>query len=94
MKNSTVSLPRASTSRHRLPAFDCPRCTAKNIVFAASVEAKNHVELIPLEMLSPDMSADFIVMCPKCKGQFALCWRENIQPLPLLTIPFYGNVAT
>ena len=47
--------------RLRLPSFDCPNpnCTAKNIAFAVSREAKNESELIPLEYTSENTPADF-----------------------------------
>lgn len=60
--------------RLRLPSFDCPNpyCTAKKIVFAMSREVKNESELIPISYSSDIASADFAVVCPKCKNIYVL----------------------
>ena len=82
--------------RLRLPSFDCPNpdCTAKNIAFAVSREAKNESELIPLEYISESTPADFAVVCPKCKSKFVLYRRKESTIIPFYNLPLYGRVAT
>ena len=82
--------------RLRLPSFDCPNpnCTAKNIAFAVSLEAKNESELIPLKCLSEDTPADFAVVCPKCKSRFVLYRHRETPIIPIYNLPLYGRVAT
>lgn len=66
--------------RFQLPSFDCPNpyCTAKNIVFAMSREVKNVSELIPISYSSDIASADFAVICPKCKSIYVLHRHREI----------------
>ena len=82
--------------RLRLPSFDCPNqtCAAKNIAFAVSREAKNESELIPLEFISDETPADFVVVCPKCKGKYVLCRHRESPIIPFYDLPLYGRVAT
>ncbi len=82
--------------RLRLPSFDCPdpNCKAKNLVFAASAEARNHAKLVPLKDVSAQTSIDFIVCCPKCKQQFAMIRNIKTMRIPLDAIPLFGRVAT
>lgn len=82
--------------RLRLPPFDCPNpsCTAKNIAFAVSREAKNESELIPIETLEEINDADFIVNCPKCRRQFALIRHRSYPVIPLELIPYISFVTT
>lgn len=79
----------------RLPSFDCPNpnCAAKNIAFAISREAKNESELIPLEYASEDTPADFVDVCPKCKGKSGLCRHKESTVVPFYYLPLYGRVA-
>ena len=81
--------------RHRLPSFDCPNpdCSAKNIVFAISREAKNESELISLQNFSGE-AADFVVVCPKCKREYVLCRHREKPILSLYDLPSYGRIAT
>ena len=82
--------------RLRLPSFDCPNpnCTAKNIAFAVSREAKNESELIPLESVLEDMPADFAVICPKCKRNYVLYRHRESPIIPFSLLPIYGIIAT
>ena len=82
--------------RLRLPSFDCPNpnCTAKNIAFAPSAEAKNKSELVPIETLEEINDAEFIVNCPKCKRQFALIRHQSYPVIPLELIPYISFVTT
>ena len=82
--------------RLRLPSFDCPNpnCTAKNIAFAVSREAKNESELIPLEFISNDTPADFAVVCPKCKSKYVLYRHRETPIIPFKVLPLYGGIAT
>jgi len=82
--------------RLRLPSFDCPNptCTAKNIAFAISRDAKNESELIPLEYISESTSADFAVVCPKCKSRFVLYRHKESPIIPFYNLSQYGRVAT
>ena len=86
----------AETERRRLPSFDCPNpnCTAKNIVFATSREAKNESELIPIEFFSDAAPADFAVVCPKCKCKYVLCRHKESPVISFYDLPVYGRVAT
>ena len=79
-----------------LPSFDCPnpKCTAKNIAFAVSREAKNESELIPLEFISENTPADFAVVCPKCKRRYILFRHKKSPIIPLYNLPLYGCIAT
>jgi len=82
--------------RLRLPSFDCPNpnCTARNIAFAVSREAKNESELIPLEYISESTPADFAVVCPKCKSKFVLYRHRETPITPFNYLPLYGRIAT
>ena len=82
--------------RLRLPSFDCPNpnCNAKNLVFAASAEARNHAKLVPLRDVPAQILIDFIVCCPKCKQQFAMIRNLKTMHIPFETIPLCGRVAT
>jgi hypothetical protein len=86
----------AETERCRLPSFDCPNpnCTAKNIVFATSREAKNESELIPIEFFSDAAPADFAVVCPKCKSKYVLYRHRETPIIPFKILPLYNGVAT
>ena len=86
----------AETERRRLPSFDCPNpsCTAKNIAFATSREAKNKSELIPIEFFSDGVPADFAVVCPKCKSKYVLYRHRETPIIPFKVMPLYGSVAT
>jgi len=86
----------AETERRRLPSFDCPNpnCTAKNIVFATSREAKNESELIPIELFSDAAPADFAVVCPKCKSKYVLYRHWETPIIPFKVLPLYSGVAT
>jgi len=82
--------------RLRLPSFDCPNlsCHAKNLVFAASAEARNRAKLVPLKDVPAHISIDFIVFCPKCKQQFAMIRNLKTTYIPFDAIPLHGRVAT
>ena len=82
--------------RLRLPSFDCPNpnCRAKNLVFAASAEARNHAKLVPVKDVPAQIAIDFIVCCPKCKQQFAMIRDIKTMHIPLDAISLYGRVAT
>jgi hypothetical protein len=86
----------AETERRRLPSFDCPNpnCTAKNIAFATSREAKNESELIPIEFFSADAPADFAVVCPKCKSKYVLYRHRETPIIPFRVLSLYSGVAT
>ena len=86
----------AETERRRLPSFDCPNlnCKARNIAFAMSREAKNESELIPIEFLSDAASADFAVVCPKCKSKYVLYRHRETPIIPFKVLPLYASVAT
>jgi hypothetical protein len=86
----------AETERRRLPSFDCPNpnCTAKNIVFATSREAKNESELIPIEFFPVNIHADFAVVCPKCKSKYVLYRHRGAPIIPFKALPLYAGVAT
>jgi len=82
--------------RLRLPSFDCPNpnCTAKNIAFAVSREAKNESELIPIEFFSDVAPADFAIVCPKCKSKYVLYRHREMPIIPFKVLPLYGSIAT
>lgn len=82
--------------RLRLPSFNCPNpnCHAKNLVFAACAEARNHAKLVPLKDVPAQIPIDFIVCCPKCKQQFAMIRNIKTTLISFETIPLYGRVAT
>ena len=48
----------------RLPAFDCPACGAKRILFAGDKVSKNETVL---ETLQEADRADYVLLCPKCR---------------------------
>ena len=79
----------AETERRRLPSFDCPnpKCTAKNLVFAASTEARNRAKLVPLDAVPAQVSIEFIVCCPKCRQQFAMVRVIRAPLIPFEVIP-------
>ena len=58
-----------------LPAFTCPNmaCKAKNILFAYNRVIRKRTKLVMIEDVTPNMCADFILICPKCKSRLALC---------------------
>ena len=86
----------AETERRRFPSFDCPNpnCTARNIAFVPSADAKNKSELVPIETLEAINDAEFIVNCPKCRRQFALIRHHSYPVIPLELIPYISFVTT
>ena len=90
MKNSIAN------DRLRLPSFDCPNpnCHAKNLVFAASAEARNGAKLVPLEDVPKQITIDFIVCCPKCKHQLAMVRVVRALIIPFEVIPYNSRIAT
>ena len=54
------------------PAFSCPACRAKNLLFAMSRDVRRHTRLVPYEALQQTGNADFGIICPKCKSRLVL----------------------
>ena len=50
-----------------------PGCGAKNIIFVSNKNAYNHTKLLAFAEASENISADYIVVCPKCKSYLMLC---------------------
>ena len=66
----SASAPAAEAVRH--PAFSCPACRAKNLLFAMSRDVRRHSRLLPYEALQQTGNADFGIICPKCKIRLVL----------------------
>jgi hypothetical protein len=85
-------LKNSSQAHHlRLPSFDCPNpeCHARNLIFAASVEARNQSKLVPLEDVPKQTTIDFVVCCPKCKRQYAMVRVIHAPIIPFNILPIY-----
>ena len=54
------------------PAFSCPACHAKNILFAMSRQVRRRSRLIPASALPQTAFADYGIICPKCRVQLVL----------------------
>lgn len=59
--------------KYRLPSFDCPNCSAKNILFAGDTVRKNETIM---KVLEENDSVDYVIVCPKCKEHIGV--RRNL----------------
>lgn len=70
---------------YMLPGFKCPNpvCGAKNIVFAANKNIYNHSKIILLKDVPENVSAGYILICPKCKSHLII-WDQSMSNVPLV----------
>lgn len=70
MNETGTSFFNGESTQH--PAFSCPACHAKNVLFAMSRQARRRSRLVPVNALPQTALADYGIICPKCRVQLAL----------------------
>lgn len=75
-----------ANERMQFPAFRCPNpaCGARRIFFAANRAEKNRTRLFLYDRLPEGSTAEFVIVCPKCRQRIAVCRAEDLpmQPVP------------
>ena len=70
--------------RIQFPAFRCPNpaCGARRIFFAANRAEKNRTRLFLYDRLPEGFTAEFVIVCPKCRQRIAVCGIDR-TPYPI-----------
>ena len=71
--------------KYSFPGFRCPNpvCGAKNVAFAANRHIYNNSKIMLVADRSNGVSAEYIVICPKCKSYLAI-WDQTMITMPTL----------
>lgn len=69
-----------------VPAFNCPACGAKRVLFAGDKISKNETVL---EQFREHGVADYVIICPKCRNYIAVRRQASKESAGLMfrTLP-------